>query len=256
VAKRRSRHRSRDQALHGPPTADEREDRGRCTLRRRATVRGLPDRVPPRLNFLQGLHGAVAIALLAGCSSPRRRGPTPVRARELTLLAAGLLIAAGGLDPVIFVPVALVACVAGSLVGYTWAGRSAIVASRPWPPHSPAARPQAGLGRVKSAEWGGIAVSRLIPGLRIYTTLVAGALRVRRRTFVLGMVPATVVWIAVYLALGVLVGSPSSTSSPLSRSWRSRASSSSSWGGLLLRHPEDPASSAPDWCECPDRCAS
>jgi DNA-binding transcriptional ArsR family regulator len=51
-------------------------------------------------------------------------------------------------------------------------------------------------------------VSRLIPGLRIYTTLVAGALRVRRSTFVLGMVPATVVWIAVYVALGVLVGVP------------------------------------------------
>jgi DNA-binding transcriptional ArsR family regulator/uncharacterized membrane protein len=51
-------------------------------------------------------------------------------------------------------------------------------------------------------------VSRLIPGLRIYTTLVAGALRVRRSTFLLGMVPATVAWMAVYVALGVLVGVP------------------------------------------------
>jgi membrane-associated protein len=162
------------------------------------------------LNFLQGLHGAVAIALLGGLLFTEEAGvPLPFAPGELTLLAAGLLIAAGGLDPLVFVPLALVACIAGSLVGYTWAravgdrGLQAL-ARRIHQQHAL----QRVSGRVQSAGWGGIAVSRLIPGLRIYTTLVAGALRVRRSTFVLGMVPATVVWIAVYIALGVLVGVP------------------------------------------------
>ena len=162
------------------------------------------------MNFLQGLHGVVAIALLGGLLFTEEAGvPLPFAPGELTLLAAGLLIAAGGLDPVAFIPVALVACVAGSLVGYTWAravgghGLQAL-ARRIHQQHALDRVSE----RVQSAGWGGIAVSRLIPGLRIYTTLVAGALRVRRRTFVLGMVPATIAWMAVYVALGVLVGVP------------------------------------------------
>jgi membrane protein DedA with SNARE-associated domain/DNA-binding transcriptional ArsR family regulator len=162
------------------------------------------------LTFLAGLHGAVAIALLGGLLFTEEAGvPLPFAPGELTLLAAGLLIAAGGLDPFIFIPVALIACVAGSLVGYTWAravgdrGLQAL-ARRIHQQHSL----ERVSGRVRSAGWGGIAVSRLIPGLRIYTTLVAGAVQVRRSTFLLGMVPATVIWLAVYIALGVLVGVP------------------------------------------------
>ena len=133
----------------------------------------------------------------------------PFAPGELTLLAAGLLIAAGGLDPFVFIPVALIACIAGSLVGYTWARA---VGDRGLQALARRIHQQRSLervsGRVRSAGWGGIAVSRLIPGLRIYTTLVAGALRVRRTTFLLGMAPATAIWLAVYVALGVLVGVP------------------------------------------------
>ncbi len=162
------------------------------------------------MNFLQGLHGVVAIALLGGLLFTEEAGvPLPFAPGELTLLAAGLLIAAGGLDPIAFIPVALVACVAGSLVGYTWARA---VGDRGLQALARRIHQQHALDRVservQSAGWGGIAVSRLIPGLRIYTTLVAGALRVRRSTFLLGMVPATVAWMAVYVALGVLVGVP------------------------------------------------
>jgi len=162
------------------------------------------------LNFLAGLHGAVAIALLGGLLFTEEAGvPLPFAPGELTLLAAGLLIAAGGLDPYVFIPVALIACIAGSLVGYTWARA---VGDRGLQALARRIHQQRSLervsGRVRSAGWGGIAVSRLIPGLRIYTTLVAGALRVRRTTFLLGMAPATVIWLAVYVALGVLVGVP------------------------------------------------
>jgi membrane protein DedA with SNARE-associated domain/DNA-binding transcriptional ArsR family regulator len=162
------------------------------------------------VNFLEGLHGAVAIALLGGLLFTEEAGvPLPFAPGEVTLLAAGLLIAAGGLDPYVFIPVALVACVAGSLVGYTWARA---VGDRGLQSLARRLHQQHALervsGRVRSAGWAGVAVCRLIPGLRIYTTLVAGAVRVRRSTFVLGMVPATVLWMVVYVTLGVLVGVP------------------------------------------------
>jgi len=171
---------------------------------------GWSDGVTPGLNFLAGLHGAVALALLGGLLFTEEAGvPLPFAPGELTLLAAGLLIAAGGLDPYIFIPLALLACIAGSLLGYTWARA---VGDRGLQALARRIHQQRALervsGRIRSAGWGGVAVSRLIPGLRIYTTLVAGALRVRRSTFFLGIVPATVIWIAVYVALGVLVGVP------------------------------------------------
>jgi membrane-associated protein len=164
----------------------------------------------PGLNFLEGLHGAVAMALLGGLLFTEEAGvPLPFAPGEMTLLAAGLLIAAGGLDPYVFIPLALVACIAGSLVGYTWARA---VGDRGLQALARRIHQQRALERVsrriRSAGWGGVAVSRLIPGLRIYTTLVAGALRVRLRTFAVGMIPATVIWLAVYVALGVLVGVP------------------------------------------------
>ena len=62
--------------------------------------------------------------------------------------------------------------------------------------------------RLRTAGWRGIAISRLIPGLRIYTTLVAGAVRSPRRSFIVAMVSSTVVWVGVYVALGILIGVP------------------------------------------------
>ena len=74
------------------------------------------------MSFLQGLHGAVALALLTGLLFAEEAGvPLPFAPGELTLLVAGLLIASGGLNPYVFIPLAMVACIAGSLVGYSWA---------------------------------------------------------------------------------------------------------------------------------------
>ena len=74
------------------------------------------------VNFLSGLHGAVALALLPALLFAEEAGvPLPFAPGELTLLVAGLLIASGGLNPYAFIPLSLVACIAGSLVGYSWA---------------------------------------------------------------------------------------------------------------------------------------
>jgi membrane-associated protein len=162
------------------------------------------------VNFLSGLHGAVGLAVLCGLLFAEESGvPLPFAPGEVTLLFGGLLIASGGLNPYVFIPLAIVACIAGSLVGYSWAR---VVGEHGLQAVARRLRQQRNLERVsrriRSAGWVGVAISRLIPGLRIYTTLVAGAARVPRQTFVLAMGTSTVVWVGVYVALGILVGVP------------------------------------------------
>jgi membrane protein DedA with SNARE-associated domain len=52
-----------------------------------------------------------------------------------------------------------------------------------------------------------VAVGRLIPGLRIVMTVVAGALRLRHLTFSLGTLVAGLVWATSYFWLGYVLGS-------------------------------------------------
>ncbi len=162
------------------------------------------------MNLLSGLHGVVAIVLLCSLLFVEEAGvPLPFAPGELTLLAAGLLIAAGGLDPWVFVPLAFAVCVAGAMVGYSWTrvvGEHGLtdLAVRF---HQAKALERVSK-RVREAGPVGIGVSRLIPGLRIYTTLVAGAFGVRRRTFIEGLIPSTAIWVCVFVAIGVVAGIP------------------------------------------------
>jgi membrane-associated protein len=162
------------------------------------------------MTYLQGLHGVVAIVLLCSLLFAEEAGvPLPFAPGEVTLLAAGLLIAAGGLDPWVFLPLAIACCLAGALVGYSWArlvGEHglATVARR----LGQAGNLERVSNRIRSAGPRAIAVSRLIPGLRIYTTLVAGAAGVERRTFLLGIAPATAGWVVAFVVLGAAVGLP------------------------------------------------
>lgn len=135
--------------------------------------------------------------------------PLPFAPGELVLLAAGLLMAAGGLSPYAFVPLALLASTGGALLAFTWAGFVGdhgleAIARRL---HGTRALERVQT-RVRAAGALGIAGTRLIPGLRIYTTLVAGALHIRRRTFLAAVLLATAPWIAAFVALGALVGLP------------------------------------------------
>ncbi len=161
------------------------------------------------MSFILGLHGVVAVVLLCGLLFAEEAGvplPTP---GELTLIAAGLLIVTGGLDPWLFVPAAIVACLAGSATGYSWArliGEHGLsrLADR-LGQRQRLARVSAGLREAGPRE---IALSRLVPGLRVYTTLVSGAVGVHRRAFFTGVVPATVVWVCLFTLLGAVAGVP------------------------------------------------
>jgi membrane-associated protein len=160
--------------------------------------------------ILTGLHGVIAIVLLCGLLFAEEAGiPLPFAPGELTLLAGGLLIASGGLNPFVFVPCAFAACVSGSLVGYSW---SRLVGEHALASIAARLHQQQRLERVSARVRAGgarsIALSRSILGLRIYTTLVAGAAGVPVRTFLLGAVPATAVWVVLFVVLGAVVGIP------------------------------------------------
>jgi membrane-associated protein len=160
--------------------------------------------------FLQGLHGGIALVLLCGLLFIEETGiPLLFAPGDLVLISAGLLIATGALDPRLFIPAAVVACVFGALLGYTWTRQLG----------EPAVRSLAAklgfskqldrvLLRVRGTHACGVAVARLIPGLRIYTTLAAGIAGVTARTFLLGVISSTLVWVPAFTALGALVGLP------------------------------------------------
>ena len=150
------------------------------------------------------------MVLLCGLLFVEEAGvPLPFAPGELVLVAGGLLVASGGLNPLLFLPLAIAACVTGSMVGFSWAG---LVGPGGLRSLATRVHGQKALSRVEArvqrAGVVGIAATRLIPGLRIYTTLVAGALRINRLRFALGMMPATAVWVVVFVVLGAVVGLP------------------------------------------------
>ncbi|PZR86018.1 MAG: hypothetical protein DLM67_24635 [Candidatus Nephthysia bennettiae] len=137
------------------------------------------------------------------------RRSIPFAPGEAVLLGAGLLIASGAVPFWLAMPAEFIAVLAGALTGYAWswaigAGRLRQLADR-----LGAGKPFDRVAeRLREAGVLQIAGSRLVPGLRIYTTLAAGAVGVSLWRFVLGIVPAVALWVAVFTLLGVFVGIP------------------------------------------------
>jgi membrane protein DedA with SNARE-associated domain len=61
-------------------------------------------------------------------------------------------------------------------------------------------------GWLSRRGWSAVVIGRLIPGLRIVMTVVAGALRLPHRTFVVGTAIAGALWATIYFWLGYLLG--------------------------------------------------
>jgi membrane-associated protein len=162
------------------------------------------------MSYLEGAHGLVALVLLCGLLFAEETGvPIPFAPGEICLVAGGLLIATGDLNAYLFVPLAILSCLAGSLVGYSWAnfvGERGLTAAAERLGQQ--RRLERVAGRIRAAGPLQVGVTRLIPGLRIYTSLVAGAARVPRRAFLGGVVPATIVWVLFFTVLGSVVGIP------------------------------------------------
>lgn len=162
------------------------------------------------MDFLTGLHGAVATVLICVLLFIDEAGvPLPFIPNEVLLIVAGLLIAAGSLNPFVFYPIACLALIGGSLTGYSWAKQVGPTRLR-----KIAARLRAGRAydratrRIAQADARHIALARLIPGIRAYVTLTAGAAQTPLRTFMEGNIPAILVWTALLTGVGFIAGVP------------------------------------------------
>lgn len=162
------------------------------------------------MTFLLGLHGTIATILFCSLLFIEEAGvPLFFAPGETVLIAAGVLIANGALSPWVFVPVACLSIMGGSLTAYSWARAIgsqglAVVAKR----LRAATALERLTTRLHSAGPVGISICRLLPGLRVYTSLVAGAIGIDIRVFVLGTSVPVVLWVLVFTLLGFAVGVP------------------------------------------------
>jgi membrane-associated protein len=190
------------------------EESTSATLRGRGSASPRQEPSPlyrePRVDFLTGLHGAVATVLICVLLFIDEAGvPLPFMPNEVLLIVAGLLIAAGSLNPFIFYPFACVALFGGSFSGYSWAKqvgpkqlRRVAGMLRATKAYDRATR------RLAKADARHLALSRVIPGIRVYATLCAGSAQVPVRTFWEANVPAILGWVALLTGIGFVVGVP------------------------------------------------
>jgi membrane-associated protein len=135
--------------------------------------------------------------------------PLPIAPGEAVLLGAGLLIASGADPAWVVIPLAYASVLVGVFTAYWWAHligpeRLEAIARR-----LHAAGPyERAAARLRAANLLQIAGSRLLPGLRVYTSLVAGAVGLERRRFLGGVLPASALWVLGFIGLGFFVGVP------------------------------------------------
>ncbi|HET9050642.1 MAG TPA: VTT domain-containing protein [Candidatus Dormibacteraeota bacterium] len=162
------------------------------------------------MTTLHGIHGAVAVVLLCALAFVEEAGvPLPMLPGDLLLMISGILIANGAVDWRAMVPALFVLSAAGAVVAFLWAraiggpGLRALARRLGVEPLMDRATE-----RLKRTGAIGVFVSRIIPGLRVNASLAAGAGGMALDSFVLGLVPAVVVWGGLFIVLGVLVGVP------------------------------------------------
>ena len=162
------------------------------------------------MGILSGLHGLTAISVICLLLFVEETGvPIPLLSGDVLLILAGVLIVNDSISPWEFFPPAFVAEVSGVMVAYLW---TRTIGQRGLEALADRVRARRALdrasARLSAAGPLHITVARLVPGLRINTSLVAGAAGVAPVTFLLGVVPAIIIWLAVYTLLGVAVGVP------------------------------------------------
>jgi membrane protein DedA with SNARE-associated domain/uncharacterized RDD family membrane protein YckC len=168
------------------------------------------DREMNPLSSIASLSGDLLIAVIAGLVFIEETGiPVPFAPGDLLLIIAGIAIASDTVDPVPMVAALLVATVLGATVGrevFAAVGRPALMKAADALGFRPALERATRLLRRRGAP--AVFIGRLIPGLRVSTTQVAGVSKMPRLTFVAGLIPSVVVYIAFFVGLGALAGQP------------------------------------------------
>ena len=162
------------------------------------------------ITSIGSLSGDLLIGVLAGLVFIEESGiPVPFAPGDLLLMIAGIAIASDTVEPVPMVAALLLATILGAMVGrevFAAVGRPALMKVAEALRFRPALERATHLLRRGGAP--AVFAGRLIPGLRIHTTQVAGVSRMPRLTFAAGLIPSVFVYIAFFVGLGALVGQP------------------------------------------------
>jgi energy-coupling factor transport system substrate-specific component len=162
------------------------------------------------ITWVQGLDGTTLVVAICVLMFIEEVGvPLPFAPGDLVLAIGGIAIAGGRVNPFLLVGAVSISITIGALIGREAArllgwDRLMKVAT---PLHARGPLERAA-GLLQRGGWRAVFTARLIPGLRVYTTQVAGVSRVSLRTFVVGLLPANVVYIAGFVGLGAAFGRP------------------------------------------------
>jgi membrane-associated protein len=162
------------------------------------------------MTSIGSLSGDLLIAVIAGLVFIEETGiPVPFAPGDLLLIIAGIAIASDTVDPVPIVAALVLATILGAMIGrevFAAVGRPALMKAADALGFRPALNRTTDLLQRRGAP--AVFIGRLIPGLRITTTQVAGVSKMPRLTFAAGLIPSVVVYIAIFVGLGALAGQP------------------------------------------------
>src|SRR5437667_6315365 len=162
------------------------------------------------ITSISRLSGYLLIAVIAGLVFIEESGiPVPFAPGDLLLMIAGIAIASDTVEPFPMVAALLLATILGAMVGrevFAAVGRPALMRAAEALRFRPALERATHLLRRGGAP--AVFIGRLIPGLRIHTTQVAGVSKMPRLTFAAGLIPSAFVYIGFFVGLGALVGQP------------------------------------------------
>ena len=162
------------------------------------------------ITWVQGLNGTTLIVVICVLMFIEEIGvPLPFAPGDLVLAIGGIAIAGGRVNPFMLVGAVSISITVGALIGREAARllgwQRLMKVAEPLHARGPLER---AAGLLQRGGWRAVFTARLIPGLRVYTTQVAGVSRVSLRTFVGGLLPANVVYIASFVGLGAAFGRP------------------------------------------------
>jgi energy-coupling factor transport system substrate-specific component len=161
----------------------------------------------PSIENLGGM--ALILAICALLFVEELGVPLPFAPGDIVLAIGGIAVAGGRVNPVLLVGLTLVAIIVGAALGRE------VTALLGWDRLMKIARPlhadkplERAAQLLRRGGWRTVFTARLLPGLRVYTTQMAGVTGVRRSTFLAGLVPSAVVYVAGFVGLGAAFGRP------------------------------------------------